>query len=101
MLGESINADFDVKPQLKSLGTATATQLTTAKTSGVRGVLLRADIANGEAIYIGNDNTVSATVGWTAILMPLDGTLLIPIADASKIWLYSTGVTQKVGWSVL
>jgi hypothetical protein len=98
---EQINADFGIKPSVKTLTASTATQLATDHGGGVRGILLRADFANSDAIYIGNDNTVTNLAGWTAILMPLDPTLLIPIGDASKIWLYSLGVNQKFGWSAV
>jgi len=101
MLADKINSGFGIVPQVKVLTTATAVQLTTGHGGGARGILLRADFNNNAAIYIGSDNTVSDTVGWTAIVMPLDPTLLIPIGDASNIWLYTTGTGQKIGWSAV
>lgn len=98
---EQINANFGIKPSVKTLTASTPMQLASGHGGGVRGILLRADLANNEAIYIGNDNTVTNLAGWTAILMPLDPTLLIPIGDASNLWLYSIGVSQKVGWSAV
>ena len=96
-----INAEFGIAPQVKTLTASTAMQLATEHGGGVRGILLRADFNNGSAIYIGASNALTDSVGWTAILMPLDPTLLIPIGDASKIWLYTTGIDQKVGWSAV
>ena len=101
MLSEQIRADFSISPQVKTLTASTAAQLATGPGGGVRGILLRADINNNAAIYVGRDNTVTDSVGWTAIIMPLDPTLLIPIGDASKIWLYTTGTGQKIGWSAV
>lgn len=58
----------------------------------VRGVALKA-ISPGFTIYIGTDNTVSATTGW-----PLsdNDSIAFDISEASQLWVIASGVNQRV-----
>lgn len=88
-------------PEVVTLTASTPTRLTTTRTTSVRGVVITADPANGSPIYVGTTNDLSATAKWMAIVLPAYGPILIPISDASKLYLYTTGTSQKFGWAVV
>jgi len=88
-------------PEVVTLVASTATQLTTARTSCARGIVITAHPSNGSAIYVGTDDDVTDGAKWFAIIEPAFGPVLIPVADASSLWVYTTGSSQKFGWCPL
>lgn len=88
-------------PAVVTLTASTPTRLTTMRTTAARGIVITADSANGSPIYVGTTNDLSATAKWMAIVLPAYGPILIPISDASKLYLYTTGTSQKFGWAVV
>jgi hypothetical protein len=97
----AINRGADQVPAVVSLMASTATQLTTVRTSGARGVVITADPANTSDIFIGTTTGVTNAAAWFAYVRPAFGPVILPISDASQLYLYSTGTAQKFGWSVI
>jgi hypothetical protein len=95
-----VATDFTTAPTVVTLTASTRARLTATATAGKVGITLAADPANTSDVYIG-DASVTNTVSWMAVINPTNSPVLIPIKDASKLYAYSTGTSQKYAWSVL
>ncbi len=95
-----VATDFTNAPTVVTLTASTRAQLTATATAGKVGITFAAAPTNTSPIYIGN-GSVTDTAAWLAVINAYDPPILIPIKDASKLYAYSTGASQKYGWSVL
>ncbi len=98
-LQSAIASDFGTAPTTVTLTASTPTRLTTARTSAKSGVYIHADTANGSPVYFGDEHVDASH--WTAVLEAHDSPLTIPLADASKVYAYTTGSGQRFGWSAI
>ncbi len=96
----AVAEDFVVAPTVVTLTANTRARLTATASSGKVGVLLTPDPANTSPVYIG-DSTVTTAVGWIVVMNAYDPPVLVPMKDASKLYAYSAGTSQKYSWSVL
>ena len=88
-------------PAVVTLAAATATRITANATRAKRGILISADPHNNEAIFIGNSNQITDVQKWMACVTSARGPVLIPISNASNLWVYTIGNGQKFGWAAI
>lgn len=89
-----IDAHNEFKTGVVTIG-VTAAKLLNSGHRAYSYVLLEADAANGNDVYVGHDGSVSASNGWR---LDAGQNVMIPINDPSKIWIIGGAADQKVKW---
>jgi hypothetical protein len=79
-----------------------AVQLTTASAPAVRGVLLIPAAANAGNVYFGGAATITANVADASdgCQVPASG-VLVPVANATQVYVVADAVGQVVFWTAL
>ena len=86
---------------LSAIGT-TALQLSASSVTAQSGIVVRADLANTEAVYIGNSDVTAGTTD-TTDGMPLNAgdVFIFPANNISNVYARSTASSQKVYWFLI
>lgn len=76
----------------------TAAKASTLSLRAVKGVKIKADLTNANNVYVGHDNTVSSTNGYT---LDAGEEVTVEIDSLDKVWVIGGAADQGYSWLVI